>query len=135
MKRKAARNLLVGGSLVMALGSTAALAGYVWNPPASCTFNVDGSGSCSGTLLTFRDSTTYSDYASFEQIGDGSYAFRVNFQGRRAECWKYAPAGSSAAHDWNAAISHRGRFSITWNASGTCGQLYLTNASYVNDAQ
>lgn len=135
MKRNAARNLLAGGSLVMVLGATAALAGYTWNPPASCTFYADGSGSCSGTLLTFRNSTTSSDYASFEQSGEGTYSFRVNFQGRLAECWKSVSAGSLAANHWNAAMSHRGRFSITWNASGTCGQLYLMNASYVNDAQ
>jgi len=107
-----------------------ASAGYTYGA-YSCSQNADGSGSCSGTLRTWRSSSQDSAYVTFYELDNGGKMFvaRYTVSGesspRTFSCMPDASVGAM----WGDALAQRGRFVISWNSSGTCYGLSLYNGS------
>jgi hypothetical protein len=106
--------------------STTSNAGYVVTSPPSCYKASDGSGSCSGTLASFRAAPDTTTYANFQILP--SYAYFGASQGTtHAYC-----TVSTITPLWYSAVSAPPNtwFSISWNASGQCTYLTLEAGSF-----
>jgi hypothetical protein len=114
-----------------ALGmSSLALAGST-SQSNYCYQYADGSGYCSGNFLGWRNSSTAGEYAYFYENDSGSRSFYARYQVSGAtslSTYSCIPDASVAAM-WGEALSHKGQFSVYWNASGSCYSLYLYNGS------
>lgn len=121
---------LTGGLVVLAalLGATEGHAGYT-HQSASCFKNADGSGECRGTFAGFRASPNPGDYAYFQYNstpGYVTYAFYATYNGVFYMC---AP-NATLVSMWDVIQNNRGYFNISWNASGTCTNIWINNGSY-----
>ena len=116
----------------VAAASLAPLAAYAGaNVPGgfSCSVQSDGSGYCTGTHQGARDSAGFYDQASFTMATDGFAYFGAVYSGTSYSCSKIVTAGSLEALTWNAAISSRNYFYVTWDSAGTCEWVYIGNMS------
>lgn len=95
---------------------------------ANCTNAANGSGSCQGTMLGFRNSSNSSDYAWF--FFNGSYR---SFSAHAGGVFGYCTPNASVATLWDLAMNARGNFSISWDSTGTCTYLAMWSGSeYAN---
>jgi hypothetical protein len=128
-------------SLVLAVGCALATlsvtresdAGPVDAPYASCVTFSDGSGSCSGTFLGFRNSPNY-DWVSFGVVVDpnGSHPyFSANYDANGRYAGFYCAADPSMLGAWTVPIASRGHFSIDWDAHAKCTYAFFDNGSKV----
>ena len=101
---------------------------------ASCSKNTDGSGSCTGSLLGFRNHSAASTYARFYKHATGAKSFTAAYTPSSGTVTYYSCTPDAAvAAIWDRAMRHRAYFSISWNADGTCTSLYLSNnTQYAN---
>jgi hypothetical protein len=116
-------------SVPILLVAESSMAGTQWPDSASCYASSSG-GSCSGTLVGFRNSTDPNAEAYFTVYSTGSTisgAFGgMTTAGGGGYC--YAPAAMVPLVQ--EAINHRGYFSVTWNSAGTCTEIYLEQGSF-----
>ncbi len=92
---------------------------------ATCQKNADGSGSCSGNFLAFRNAVDAGTYVLFSSSASGSKAFWGSFNGVSFSC----TADATTAPLWTDAQAAKGFFSITWTSGGICNSLMLNNGS------
>lgn len=124
---------LAGTAAVLALsfGAMESRAGYT-SQSASCSKNADGSGSCSGTFLGFRNSANSGDWVYFQYNstpGYVTYAFYANYAGVFYSC----TPNSTLQAVWPMIQSNRGYFNISWDASATCTNIWINNGSYTQN--
>ncbi|MBN1206256.1 MAG: hypothetical protein JXB05_15170 [Myxococcaceae bacterium] len=110
-------------------GASLAHAGATYQM-AYCSKSPDGSGSCNGTFLGFRNDSGASTQAYFYKNDGGFKSFYGAFTNPLGElvtagCIPDAATGAL----WSKALAHEGYFSISWDSSGTCTYLYLANSS------
>jgi hypothetical protein len=91
----------------------------------SCVKNADGSGSCSGNFLAFRNAADANTYVLFHSSASGAKMFWGSYNGVYFSCTADATAGAL----WSDAQAAKGYFSISWNSSGVCTSLSLNNGS------
>jgi hypothetical protein len=98
---------------------------------ATCTKNADGSGVCSGTIKGFRNTANSTDYVEFAYNSDPSFvtrAFYASFNGQFMGC---SPTATSVVSSvWPMAMDNTDSFQITWDASGTCTNIFLAHSSW-----
>jgi hypothetical protein len=122
-------------SLVAAVALFAPLAseaGADHGAPASCTFNADGSGWCSGTLAGFRFSADPTNFLVLQEYADTGFTERyisVKFNG----IYRHIYVVPSNTHIWKA-FDQAGsllnpNIYFHWNASNTCDALQVYNSS------
>jgi hypothetical protein len=129
MKSLAMKSLSLGVLAAVSWVSGVAHAGSSTPGFFRCTANADGSGSCSGTYNGARVSTDANDQVSFTMDNGGFGYFGAVYGGRSFSCTKSIVAGSLDAVAWNAAISSRNYFYVTWDSTGTCSWVYIGNMS------
>lgn len=118
---------VLGGASLASAGTT--------SESAYCYKNTDGSGSCYGTFLGFRNHAGSSTYAYFYKNDSGSKSFSGAYTNTSTSVTTYFSCTPDAATGalWSKALAHNGYFSISWNSSGVCTSLYLNNGSlYAN---
>jgi hypothetical protein len=132
---KLARGILVssaaaGAIVASMLVASDVRAGTVNAPYAGCYKASDGSGYCYGSLLGFRDTAIYSEYATFESdyfAGGPAQSFSAYLNGNYYSCFAPRP-GNAGAFEWPAGAASR-LFSIFWNSAGQCTVLYTYDDS------
>lgn len=122
------RVLKYGGALAVAglLASMNAEAGQQWTT-AACSKASDGSGSCYGNFLAFRNNSDPSTYASFIEYASGSRYFQAWWPTTGVVS---CVPNATVANLWPRIMLHEGYFYVTWDATGTCNQLILNNGSH-----
>jgi hypothetical protein len=107
-------------------------AGFTGFVVAYCSNNSDGSGACYGTPAGFRASSGQSDYENFWEIsypgGTNFAGFSATFQGVAYAC--SVPTSSSLMPTFLTAANFGKEFYVSWDASGNCNYLSLSNGSY-----
>lgn len=96
-----------------------------------CQKNADGSGVCYGNFVGFREDATSTSSASFRDDLAGARSFQAYFTpagGTSALIYSCIPNAAVSAL-WEEALSARGFFRVSWDASGTCDYLRLVNGS------
>ena len=102
-------------------GATAASGGYVSESYAYCQKRADGSGSCAGTFLGFRNLADPQARASFYFNHAGQSVFQAHFNGQWHNC--LLPANANA-HQLASSVKANHWFTVEWDASATC--TYVT---------
>jgi hypothetical protein len=117
-------------SLAVLGGAPLAYAGST-TESAYCYKNTDGSGSCYGTFLGFRNHAGSGTYAYFYKHSSGSKSFSGAYTDTSTNTTSYFSCTPDAATGalWTKAVAAQGYFSISWNTSGTCTYLSLYNGS------
>jgi hypothetical protein len=98
---------------------------------AYCYKYTDGSGYCYGNFQGFRDHAGASTRAYFYKSDSGSksfYAAITNTSTGVTTGYSCTPDAAAGAL-WSKAIVHHGYFYVSWNTSGSCTYLSLTNGS------
>ncbi len=121
------RNLFLLGALLFALPANAG-AKY---ESAACVRNLDGSGSCHGTLRGFRNSTDPNAYVNFAYYSNQTPGFNAEWAGQASVCT--VVAGSKLEQIWPVAMANSGYFNINWNSSGQCTYLVIDSGSAYTD--
>lgn len=114
---------VLGGASLAYAGST--------SESAYCYKNTDGSGSCYGNFLGFRNHAGSGTYAYFYKNDGGSKYFYGAYTNTSTSTTTYVSCTPDAATAalWTKALAHEGYFNIQWNTSGTCTYLSLYNGS------
>jgi hypothetical protein len=116
------------------LASTSAYAGYQDSGTAQCVSNADGSGSCEGTMLGFRNAPNsafayFSDDYDSLGVGLGFYAFINN---NPYACSVVPGSALEGMLRRNAMIAD-GYFYITWDKKQNCsGARFRHGSAYKN---
>ena len=121
-------------SLAVLGASSVALAGSQLET-TYCYANTDGSGTCYGNLLGFRNDSNAGTYARFYEYASGSKYFNAAFKVAGATGVSYYSCSPNAtvAAAWDEVQSLNAYFFISWDANGTCDYLAITNGSqYAN---
>jgi hypothetical protein len=120
---------LVAAPVVLsAAKSDAGFTGFV---VAYCSNNSDGSGLCEGTPAGFRASSGQYDYENFwteSYPGTNLAGFSATYQGVAYAC--SVPTSSSLMPTFVTAANFGKEFYVSWDASGNCTSLSLSNGSY-----
>lgn len=119
------------GALMLVARPAPSEAGYTWQT-ASCSANSDGSGSCAGTFLGFRNSSGASDYAQFQSNTTPGFVPQIFYAVYAGRLYSCVPDANIQAI-WPMVMAARGYFSVSWDASGTCHNLWLNNGSYTQN--
>lgn len=126
------RGVLFPGVVLAVLGLTPVAWGGLQSQTVFCQKNTDGSGLCYGNFVGFREDATSTSSASFrEDLMTGTRSF---------DSWSTPAGGTSpvvytcipnaaVSALWEQALSNRGFFRVSWDASGTCDYLRLVNSS------
>jgi hypothetical protein len=114
---------VLGGASLAYAGSSA--------DSAYCYKNTDGSGACYGNFRGFRGHAGANTYAYFYKSDAGSKFFYGGYTNTSTNVTTYVSctADASTAAMWSKAIAHESYFSISWNSSGSCYNLHLSNDS------
>lgn len=129
MKSLIAKSLSLGVLAAAALAPELAHAGALVSGYFSCSTSTDGSGYCTGTYSGARASSGDNDQVSFTMDNGGFAYFGAVYGTRSYSCTKNVAAGSLDALAWNAAISSRNYFYVSWDSSGACTWVYIGNMS------
>jgi hypothetical protein len=130
------RKILVGLAALCALGGVAVAkrssAGLVIGQNAVCLKNADGTGSCTGTFIGFRNSPGAGDYLGFEVksqlVGTTvkpKLIFGASFAGVPYSC----QASEAYLSTWTMALASRGNVTVIWDKEGNCNYVDLSNSS------
>jgi hypothetical protein len=94
-----------------------------------CYAATDGSGTCAGILRDFRNSSDQYMGVAFWQESNGTKQFVARWQS--ANNWHTCYPNAQAATAWPAAMSATNAYvSVSWDATGTCNDVYVANASW-----
>lgn len=113
------------------LGLASVASAGLQSKSAQCYQNTDGSGYCYGNMLGFREDATTTSYASFREDEDGTRSFYARFtvSGATVPSTYTCIPDATVSSIWSQALSARGYFYVSWNTSGTCTYLRLSNGS------
>jgi hypothetical protein len=126
--RQGAFALGVVATLSAMLVSERSNAGFSYIGSPSCSKNADGSGSCTGSFISFRNSPGMYDYVDFSASAypTGTYPyFGANLNNVYYYC--SVPAGMAVA--WQTALTFRSSFTIQWDQNANCTYANFQNAS------
>lgn len=135
MKSLSTKSLSLGVVAAVSWVAGVAHAGSLVPGSFSCGTNTDGSGYCTGTYDGARTSPGTHDQVSFTMDNYGFAYFGAVYNGVSYSCTKSITASSLDAVAWNAAISARNYFYVTWDSSGACGWVYIGNMSAYQSLQ
>ena len=127
--------LLAAFTAMLVIGAGPAHAGSSGVLSASCTFNADKSGYCSGALNAFRNSPDASAYLVLQSYVDSSGGISRYVSATWNGTNKFIPVGGTAMNalfDTAAtAINPNANFYIHWNTSGVGDAIQIFNTSGV----
>jgi len=107
--------------------SGAAYAGYR-NDTEICHIASDGSGYCAGNFRAFANAPNNGDHVSVNVEYWPTYT-SYSFDGSVGASAGTCVPNSKLQALWPQFMAHQGAFSIGWDATGTCTDLELYNAS------
>jgi hypothetical protein len=132
MQMKLKRLMAVG---VLALGSSAALAGLVTDQPVVVTLNGDGSGSANGNMVTARFSKNEVEFigCGLRRIDDGAGGVILFAFCQAADAANVQGFCMTENPDLIASIGDQDDFSFitfAWNAAGECRSIGNSTQSF-----
>jgi hypothetical protein len=99
----------------------------------NCYLNADSSGQCLGTFVGFRDSSNPNDYVYIgtDLSPSPTGTFNAKFQGVAYSC--FVSNSSPLWPYWHASVAATDWFSVHWDSTGHCTELYMSTASYLSE--
>ena len=132
MQRKLKQWIAVG---VLALGSSATLAGLVSDVPVTVTLNADGSGNANGSMVTARFSKNDVEFigCGVRRIDDGAGGVVLFAFCQAADAANVQGFCSTENPNLIASIGDQDDFSFitfSWNAAGECRSIGNSTQSF-----
>ncbi len=113
------------------LGGNTSFAGFIDENPPRCTKYADGSGTCEGTFIGFRNTANSKDNVFFQTDSRASEVFFAELNSQYYICFiNNASPDLQKIFDLN--LTGHGRFWISWDANLNCNEAsYVAGSAYM----